>query len=157
MANDLLSAGYSVTSTICSNKWKNLIRSYRTSKDLKNKSGACSPRFHFFNMIDEILGTKPSNLGCTTLESSGLNMSPLTTDVIDLEEDNNSNENQAPSRKKNRTGKEVLKQKRHEEKMKLSKEKLELEKRKVQLLEAYLKSKNIDVPVFNTDELNSEN
>ncbi|CAH1379966.1 unnamed protein product [Tenebrio molitor] len=71
IANDVVSNGYTVNATICKNKWKNLLRTYKTAKDSKKRTGNAPSRFNFFNDIDDIIGKKPSNSCTHTLESGG--------------------------------------------------------------------------------------
>ncbi|EZA49515.1 hypothetical protein X777_12253, partial [Ooceraea biroi] len=46
-----------------------LLKSYKTAKDNKNSNGRGACRFQFFNIMDEILGTAPSNQSTHTLSS----------------------------------------------------------------------------------------
>jgi hypothetical protein len=72
ISNDLLSSGFSISGSICQNKWKNLLRSYKVAKDTKNRTGRGPSRFHFFDKMDDLLGEKPSNKCSHSLESSSL-------------------------------------------------------------------------------------
>jgi hypothetical protein len=72
VSNDLLSNGFTVSSYACQSKWKNLLRSYKSCKDHKNKTGRGPSRFLFSEKMDDLLGEKPSNKCEHTLESSNL-------------------------------------------------------------------------------------
>ncbi|KAG5877219.1 hypothetical protein JTB14_036427 [Gonioctena quinquepunctata] len=61
VANDLISAGFSVDSKIVQNKWKGLLRSYTKAKDTKNRTGQGPSRFLFYEIIDDIVGNQPKN------------------------------------------------------------------------------------------------
>lgn len=61
IANDLLSQNISFSTTECSKKWQNLMRTYKVSKDVKTKSGRGPTRFLFFDRMDEFLGDQPNN------------------------------------------------------------------------------------------------
>ncbi|XP_023312615.1 uncharacterized protein LOC108912509 [Anoplophora glabripennis] len=64
IVNDLLSNGYKVDAQMVQNKWRSLVRSYNKAKDNKNRTGCGPTRILFYDIIDEILGDKPSN-NCT--------------------------------------------------------------------------------------------
>nr|CAI5829058.1 unnamed protein product [Callosobruchus analis] len=49
-------------------KWENLIRTYKNTKDKKNKSGRCPVRFVYFDRLDELLGEKPNNCSPHTID-----------------------------------------------------------------------------------------
>ncbi|VEN44007.1 unnamed protein product [Callosobruchus maculatus] len=52
----------------CKKKWENLVRTYKNTKDKKNKSGRCPVRFVYFERMDELLGDKPSNCSPHTFD-----------------------------------------------------------------------------------------
>ncbi|CAG9822814.1 unnamed protein product [Phaedon cochleariae] len=64
VANDLISARYTVDPKHVQNKWKGLLRSYTKAKDIKNSTGQGPSRFFFYEMIDDIVGNHPKN-SCT--------------------------------------------------------------------------------------------
>ncbi|VEN54142.1 unnamed protein product [Callosobruchus maculatus] len=49
-------------------KWENLGRTYKNTKDKKNKSGRYPVRFVYFERMDELLGNKPSNCSPHTFD-----------------------------------------------------------------------------------------
>lgn len=67
--NDIISSGFNVSAEMCYQKWRNLLKSYKTAKDNKNSSGRGACRFMFFDVMDEILGSTPSNQSTHTLSS----------------------------------------------------------------------------------------
>lgn len=67
--NDMISSGFNVSAEMCNQKWRNLLKSYKTAKDNKNSSGRGACRFMFFYVMDEILGTTPSNQSTHTLSA----------------------------------------------------------------------------------------
>lgn len=62
----------------CSRKWNNLMRTYRVSKDNKNKTGRAPIKFDFFDEIDDILGDRDSNKGM------GLSIGCETVDLVEF-------------------------------------------------------------------------
>ncbi|XP_018574656.1 uncharacterized protein LOC108913573 [Anoplophora glabripennis] len=58
---ELLSQGLNFPPKTCQKKWENLVRTYKSSKDLKTKTGRGPTKFMFFNRMDEILGDTPTN------------------------------------------------------------------------------------------------
>ncbi|CAH2085768.1 unnamed protein product [Euphydryas editha] len=58
VSNDLIRQKYCFDKKQCQKKWNNLLRTYRTCKD---KSGRAPIRFMFFEAMDEVIGTRPSN------------------------------------------------------------------------------------------------
>lgn len=71
VSSDLLCSGYRVTPSQCQIKWKSLIRSYKTAKDNKRKTGKDPSRFAYFRMIDDIFGNKLNSQCAHTLEADG--------------------------------------------------------------------------------------
>lgn len=148
VSNDLLSEGCVVSANNCQTKWKSLNRSYSVAKDNKNKTGRGPSRFQFFEEMDAILGTKPSNHCEHTLESLD------NSDVVDVVETEQTepeiSEEESKSKKKKRMRtnyegylmeKEKIqekKNKRHADRMEIEKMKLEVEKEKINLLKQYL-------------------
>jgi hypothetical protein len=139
IANDVVSNGYTVNATICKNKWKNLLRTYKTAKDSKRRTGNAPSRFNFFNDIDDIIGKKPSNSCTHTLESGGATnvMQQPSTSMVD----NQTNDEPEVKAVEKKGPEKTNKNKRHEEKMQIAKERLELEKKKIELLQQYLNLK----------------
>lgn len=74
IANDMLSKGFSSNALLCKSKWKSLLRSYSAAVDNKNKTGRGPSRFQFFEEMDAILGTKPSQNCSHTLDTSSSNL-----------------------------------------------------------------------------------
>ncbi|KAK5648073.1 hypothetical protein RI129_002965 [Pyrocoelia pectoralis] len=150
VANDLLSLQFEVTSVMVQNKWNSLLKSYRKSKDNQNRTGRGPSRFNFFDLMDELLGSNPTNSSPHSInsstpeppgESSCSTPTPETSDNVDAKK--------APKQQKLKRGyldykceEAAKKQKRHEEKLALEREKIQLETRKLDLLERYLKLKN---------------
>lgn len=64
IANELASNHIEKSSTKCESKWRNLLRTYKNVKDSSKSTGRGASRFHFFNLIDEIVGDKPA-MSCT--------------------------------------------------------------------------------------------
>lgn len=83
IANDMLSKGFPTNATLCKAKWKSLVRSYSAAVDNKNRTGRGPSRFQFFEEIDAILGTKPSQKCSHTLDTS---INGLETDISDNRE-----------------------------------------------------------------------
>ncbi|KAI4465097.1 hypothetical protein MML48_3g00018041 [Holotrichia oblita] len=161
IGNELESHGYSVNPLIIKNKWKSLTRSYNKAKDTKSRTGQGPTRFMFFDLLDELLGSKPTNTSTNSLDS--LSSRENTTEstytshsLIDNLEAGSSKENCTAeiTNKKQvniRNNKRKLKlewieikneeykqrQLRHEEKVMLQKKKLEIEERKLELLQEY--------------------
>ncbi|KAK4877206.1 hypothetical protein RN001_009712 [Aquatica leii] len=145
-------------------KWTNLLRVYRSIKDNKSpkKSGRGALHYKYFDLIDEIMGDKPSNTAAPrSVINAGVNntvlpaeetastsndddpptdsdQTTITTDTDAIEQ----SQLDLPSKKRkiNTPLRERLvhKQKRHEERMELEKKKLSLEKMKINLFERYL-------------------
>ncbi|XP_011869558.1 PREDICTED: uncharacterized protein LOC105562962 [Vollenhovia emeryi] len=164
----MISSGFNVSADLCNHKWKNLTRSYRTAKDNKNSTGRGTCRFQFFNVMDKILGTAPSNQSTHTLsslsnvESQDIVNSPCTSSssmIVDdsfslsLDSDNENsdkiinikeNNNEIRNIKENtetpsENVKQNFKRKRNDEKIALEKEKIELRKRKLAIEEEKIK------------------
>ncbi|CAH2085712.1 unnamed protein product [Euphydryas editha] len=66
VSNDLIRQKYCFDKKQCQTKWNNLLRTYRTCKD---KSGRAPIRFMFFEAMDEVIGTRPSNSSSHTTTS----------------------------------------------------------------------------------------
>jgi hypothetical protein len=166
VSNDLLSNGFTVSSYACQSKWKNLLRSCKSCKDHKNKTGRGPSRFLFFEKMD-LLGEKPSNKCEHTLESSNLlhieDVAPspsssrsVTSTELTTEDDSavsisSEEQNNGPTKK--RAKKTITyqsdficlkkieyakRQKRHEEKLAIQKEKLKVEQEKINILKQLL-------------------
>ncbi|KAK4871595.1 hypothetical protein RN001_015719 [Aquatica leii] len=147
VANDLLSLQFEVTSVMVQNKWNSLLKSYRKVKDNQNRTGRGPSRFNFFELMDEVLGSKPTNScshsnNSSTPESS--NQSSCSTPTPESSDQNFVKK--APKQQKLKRDYRdykreelVNKQKRHEQKLALEREKIQLETRKLDLLEKYLK------------------
>lgn len=165
VSNDLLSSGFICSAAECQAKWKSLMRSYNVAKDNKNKTGRGPNRFQFFEEIDAIVGTKPSNNCEHTLESSS-EASTSTSTMQHDENDQNIDNCEGPEepaaeveiksvekkgQKRRRINRyeylqekqkyEDQKTKRHSEKMELEKQKMEIEKEKLAVLREYLNKK----------------
>lgn len=157
VTNDLLSSKYEVNSIMVQNKWNSLMKSYRKAKDNKNKTGRAPSRFHFFTLIDEVVGTSPSNLCSHAINSyemgspdakelpAGNNNNELDETVVD----GNINRSTPKSSKRQRVDymefkreEAEKKQKWHDERINLEREKLILENRKLDLLQQYLNLKH---------------
>ncbi|KAK9695873.1 Myb/SANT-like DNA-binding domain [Popillia japonica] len=69
IGNELESHGYSVNPLIIKNKWKSLTRSYNKAKDTKSRTGQGPTRLMFFDLLDELLGSKPTNTSTNSLDS----------------------------------------------------------------------------------------
>jgi hypothetical protein len=52
---------FSIQKLHAKKKWANLVRTYKSVKDFKKKTGRGSSRFLFFNKLDEILDENPTN------------------------------------------------------------------------------------------------
>lgn len=61
VSNDLESENYSFDEAACQNKWKGLVRSYQKCKDMKTRTGQGASRFLYFDDLEDILGSKPTN------------------------------------------------------------------------------------------------
>lgn len=64
VANDLVSLRHEVNAVMVQNKWNSLLKSYRKAKYNKTRSGRSPSRFNFFEQMDELLGSNPTN-SCT--------------------------------------------------------------------------------------------
>lgn len=53
------SIGYNITPDQCCSKWKSLKRKYTQIKDNNNRTGAANQRWIHFEMVDNILKTRP--------------------------------------------------------------------------------------------------
>ncbi|KAI4463874.1 myb/sant-like dna-binding domain [Holotrichia oblita] len=157
IGNELESLGHSINPLIIKNKWKSLTRSYNKAKDTKSRTGQGPTRFMFFDLLDELLGSKPTNTSTNSLDSlSSRENTPESTYTSHSLNDNleagSSKENCTAeiTNKKQvniRNNKRKLKlqwmeikneeykqrQLRHEETVK----KLEIEERKLELLQEY--------------------
>lgn len=69
IVNDLTSIGYTVNETLVQNKWKSLTRSYKKAKDNKIRTGTAPSRFQYYDLMDELLGKKPSNSSSHSINS----------------------------------------------------------------------------------------
>lgn len=146
VSNDILSLGHKYNAGECNTKWKTLVRSYKTIKDKKAKTGRAQTRFMFFELIDNILGDKPTNQCLHSLESSAPQEESEeekkeTDEVVNIH-------SESKERKRKRTSENCIKLKekeymkkeqRHRERMEVEQSKLETEKRKIALLEQLLK------------------
>lgn len=167
--NDLISNGIAVDENMCQAKWKNLVRSYNASKDLKTRTGRGPSRFQFFSEMDELLGEKPTNKTKHSMESSSNNtIEEVNVNEINLQPDfeeintnsgvqnndvpdkntNTGNKEKGKKRKRNPMNTDALKEinaeksKRHLERMEIERKKIEVEERKCKLLERYLENKD---------------
>lgn len=148
ISNDLLSKKFSYSEKACYNKWRSLLRSYKSTKDKIKTTGQGATRFLFFSQIDELLGDKPSNSSGNTLESNTNIPGTSTSTVADTETetetgcDTNNSQTQSNLKKRKRKSKqdirEEAKQRRHDERMRMEKRKLEVEERKCVLIEKFI-------------------
>ncbi|XP_044761961.1 trihelix transcription factor DF1-like [Coccinella septempunctata] len=159
ISNELLSNGFIYNATACYNKWRSLLRSYKSTKDKNNKTGRGASRFMFFEQMDNLLGDKPSISAQHTMESSEANCNLITdintsdnmslienhTDVEPDLEVSSENEKSANSRtkffrkrKRDVEIKEENKEKRHKDRINIEREKLTVEKQKVKILQEIL-------------------
>lgn len=144
ISNDLLSKKFCYTEKACYNKWRSLLRSYKTTKDKMKSTGQGVTRFLFFNQIDELVGDKPSNSSGNTLESSTIANTTVSTDAdtetdTQIETECNSQNNQKKRKRKNKQDiREEAKQKRHEERMRMEERKVGVEERKCALIERFI-------------------
>uniref|UniRef100_A0A1Y1K6X1 Myb/SANT-like DNA-binding domain-containing protein n=1 Tax=Photinus pyralis TaxID=7054 RepID=A0A1Y1K6X1_PHOPY len=154
VANDLISNGFQVNATVCHNKWKNLMRSYKTAKDNMLKTGRGPTRFLFFSEMDGVLGEKPSSSATHTLESNNLQNLPDTLPPPEMSAMSSlsSSRSSTPTltRSKEKKGsilqikKEEFRRKheRHKEKMRLLEIRNKVEEQKVNLLQEILNKLN---------------
>lgn len=69
IANDI-SHGHDVNKKLCYTRWTNLLKSYKLAKDQihgNKKTGQAPSKFIFYDVMDELLGEKPSNSSSQTL------------------------------------------------------------------------------------------
>lgn len=162
IANDLLSAGYTITATHAQNKWKSLTRSYKKAKDTKNRTGQGPSRFLFFDKIEDILGNKPSNKCSHSVNSMDIENKQPETKQLDknieilpgTSTDSELTENTENKKRKKSVEKidkkHILelkkeehkkKQIRHEELIALERERLAIERQKLHVIEQFLAQK----------------
>ncbi|KAF5287259.1 hypothetical protein FQR65_LT02132 [Abscondita terminalis] len=67
--NDLVSHGINVTTSTCTQKWKNLLRSYKQCIDNTKRTGRGPMRFHYFDQMNEFLGNKPNMSSSHTIDT----------------------------------------------------------------------------------------
>lgn len=159
IANDLLSAGYTITATHAQNKWKSLTRSYKKAKDTKNRTGQGPARFLFFDKIEDILGHKPSNKCSHSVNSMDIEKKQPETKQLEKNDEivpGTSKESDLRENKENRKRKKSIekidkkhilelkreehrkKQIRHEEVIALERERLAIERQKLHVIEQFL-------------------
>lgn len=154
VANDLTGNQIQVTAAMVQSKWHSLLKSYRKAKDNRNKTGRGPSRFHFFDMMDEILASTTESSWSYTINLSKPDASDQQEDTEECftiktaDEITNVTKPNTPVRYPQKLKREYLlwkhkeslkRQKRHEDKMKLEEAKLELQKKKLAILERYLK------------------
>lgn len=148
---------------MCSKKWENLVRTYKTTKDKKSKTGRGPTRFAYFDRLDDLLGDSPTNSSPHSIDVNKTSITNNTVTVSSPSASRSPSPQQNPPKKcrknpsmeyvKVKTGyykkKEEERQKREErvenylkENIRLKQEKLvslnkkvELEERKVKALE----------------------
>ena len=64
ISKEMEEMGYSRDWEQCKSKIKNLKVEYRAVKDNNGKSGKGRKTFHFFKLIDEVLGHRPGSSSC---------------------------------------------------------------------------------------------
>ncbi|KAJ8914167.1 hypothetical protein NQ315_016246 [Exocentrus adspersus] len=74
-----------VTDAACKKKWLNLLRTYKATKDTRNRTGRGPVKFEYFNRLDELLDDSPSNA------------SPHSLDVSEIETTDSQCESQSDS------------------------------------------------------------
>ncbi|CAL1681135.1 unnamed protein product [Lasius platythorax] len=172
IANDMISHGHDVNKKLCYTKWTNLLRSYKSAKDQihgNKKTGQAPSKFIFYDVIDELLGEKPSNSSSQTLSSLSQQsliknerrrkMANNCSNHEGKEEDNDINQQSTNTTAKRRQkmtqkqrkfksdfqkeGKENKdeKLKRQEKKRNLERERLAIEKEKLAVIKAYLQDR----------------
>ncbi|KAI4459519.1 myb/sant-like dna-binding domain [Holotrichia oblita] len=162
----LASLGVNRSVEKCQRKWINLTRVYRSIKDSSKKTGRGRTSYKYFDLLDEILGNKPSNSKDTYVLDFGASSSTTTGDVIKdpIELDSNENINTSegisvedgPPRKKrnknytqeyfkekvkylrNKENEHELKEKRYQDRVAIEKRRNDIEAEKVQLLKEIL-------------------
>ncbi|KAI4468032.1 multifunctional protein ade2 [Holotrichia oblita] len=93
IAEQLASLGVNRSVEKCQRKWINLTRVYRSIKDSSKKTGRGRTSYKYFDLLDEILGNKPSNSKDTYVLDFGASSSTTTGDVIKDPIELDSNEN----------------------------------------------------------------
>ena len=98
LSEQLISVGFEGYDEIqCKQKWKSLMRTYRSNKDAKNRSGSGQVRFYFFEQMDELVGNRPQNSCTHSLESAtteeeapeqGVDIPPQPTTPVHVEIEN---------------------------------------------------------------------
>ncbi|XP_031341096.1 uncharacterized protein LOC116181896 [Photinus pyralis] len=78
ICNDMLSSGHNITEVMARNKWKSLCRSYSKAKDNRNRTGQAPARFLFFDLMDDVLGDKPTNNCQHSINSNNAPLTDLT-------------------------------------------------------------------------------
>lgn len=155
LSNDLQSKKFNYNEKACYNKWRSLIRSYKTTKDKRNRTGQGASRFAFYEQMDEILGDKPSNASGHTLES--FDDTSVNNEILDVSVRENIQEefedsassvstevkstvgNERKRKRKNTSQlSEEAKQRRHEDRMEMEKQRLLIEERKCALFKQFL-------------------
>lgn len=145
IANDLVAAGYNANAKICLNKWKNMLRSYRATRESRNrnfKQGAnLTTRFQFYKDMDEIVRNSPQY----KIESLD---DKIDDAIMELQTDDGEAYNDDDTLETTSNGKRMrfsdleIKKERHDEKMALQREQMQIEERKLNLLEQRLDNSN---------------
>ncbi|XP_064469760.1 uncharacterized protein LOC135384488 [Ornithodoros turicata] len=135
----LAEKGYTLTSTQCSDKWKNLKKTYKTVADSKNKSVNGSQKWEYWSIMHDILGKKPEiQPPALASTSSGLHL------LEDQEQTSETPHNEvSPPRKKSRTSKNNVRN--AGERLRLENERVEQLRTFNQLFREYLEMKKVQM------------
>ncbi|KAI4463728.1 myb/sant-like dna-binding domain [Holotrichia oblita] len=56
----------------CKKKWQNLVRTYKSTKDIRSRTGRGPVKFSFYSRLDDILGDLPSNASPHLLDTDNI-------------------------------------------------------------------------------------
>lgn len=93
IANKMQEAGYHrIGGHDCNTKYRNLLQTYKQNKEKRSKTGDSKITWEYFEMFDNVLGTKPSiipdkNLLSTSIESEISDQSDPETELEAVKDD----------------------------------------------------------------------
>jgi len=147
IGDELLKKSYNVTGPQCQSKFGGLKRAYKSIKDHNSKSGNSTRTWPYFNLLDDLIGTKPYITPIATVSSTGKRDQPEVENSLSStlspghENSKKKPNNLSPVDKvriaieENSKVVEETREKRHKEKMDQKKEAIKLLARLVSVLE----------------------
>ncbi|XP_066602476.1 uncharacterized protein [Prorops nasuta] len=82
ISEELCSQNIEVSEAVCKKKWQNLVRTYKSRKDIKSRTGRGPVKFVFYNRLDELLGDSPTNACQHSIDVNDINTEETQVESI---------------------------------------------------------------------------